>query len=64
MMIKRNKIGLSMELLKNGLPMAFMHAMTSVGCIFVQSCINGYGVAYTSAYAVCNKYLKFLCCRE
>ena len=53
-----------MELLKNGLTMAFMHAMTSVGCIFVQSCINGYGVAYTSAYAVCNKYLKFLCCRE
>lgn len=48
-----------MELLKNGLPMAFMHAMTSVGCIFVQSCINGYGVAYTSAYAVCNKYLNF-----
>ncbi len=50
---------LDMELLKNGLPMAFMHAMTSVGCIFVQSCINGYGVAYTSAYAVCNKYLNF-----
>ncbi len=46
-------------MLKNGLPMAFMHAMTSVGCIFVQSCINGYGVAYTSAYAVCNKYLNF-----
>lgn len=50
---------LVMELLKNGLPMAFMNSITSVGCIFVQSCINGYGVVYTSAYSVCNKYLNF-----
>ena len=50
---------LGMELLKNGLPMAFMNSITSVGCIFVQSCINGYGVIYTSAYSVCNKYLNF-----
>lgn len=47
------------ELLRNGVPMALMNSVTSVGCIFVQSCINGYGVVYTSAYSVCNKYLNF-----
>lgn len=50
---------LAVDLLKNGLPMAFMNTITSVGCIFVQSCINGYGIVYTSAYSVCNKYLNF-----
>ncbi|MDE7246727.1 MAG: MATE family efflux transporter, partial [Lachnospiraceae bacterium] len=50
---------LGIELLRNGLPMALMNSVTSVGCIFVQSCINGYGVIYTSAYSVCNKYLNF-----
>ncbi len=50
---------LIMDLLKNGLPMAFMNSITSVGCIFVQSCINGCGVVYTSAYSACNKYLNF-----
>ena len=49
---------LERELLRNGVPMALMNAVTSVGCIFVQGCINGYGVAYTSAYSVCNKYLN------
>lgn len=48
-----------MDLLKNGLPMAFMNSITSIGCIFVQSCINGYGVVYTSAYSACSKYLNF-----
>lgn len=47
------------ELLRNGVPMTFMNSITSVGCIFVQGCVNGYGVIYTSAYSVCNKYLNF-----
>lgn len=47
------------ELLRNGVPMALMNLLTSVGCIFVQGCINDYGVIYTSAYSVCNKYLNF-----
>lgn len=47
------------ELLRNGVPMALMNSITSVGCIFVQGCINDYGVIYTSAYSVCNKYLNF-----
>ena len=49
---------LEWELLRNGVPMALMNAVTSVGCIFVQGCINGCGIAYTSAYSVCNKYLN------
>lgn len=49
---------LELELLKNGMSMARMNAITSVGCIFVQSRINNYGVMYTSAYSVCNKYLN------
>lgn len=49
---------LSIELLKNGVPMACMNSITSVGCIFVQSCINEYGVIYTSAYSACSKYLN------
>lgn len=47
------------ELLKNGVPMALMNSITSVGCIFVQGCINDYSVVYTSAYSVCSKYLNF-----
>lgn len=41
------------ELLKNGVPMALMNSITSVGCI------NDYSVVYTSAYSVCSKYLNF-----
>ncbi len=46
------------ELLKNGLPMAFMNSITAVGCMVVQYFVNGYGVVYTSAYAACSKYLN------
>lgn len=49
---------LNIELLKNGIPMACMNSITSVGCIFVQSCINEYGVVYTSAYSAYSKYLN------
>lgn len=49
---------LELALLRNGTPMARMNAITSVGCIFVQSFINDYGIVYTSAYSVCNKYLN------
>ncbi len=45
-------------LLSNGLPMAFMNSITAVGCMVVQYFVNGYGVAYTAAYAACSKYLN------
>ncbi len=47
-----------LELLKNGLPMAFMNSITAVGCMVVQSFVNSFGVVYTAAYAACSKYLN------
>lgn len=49
---------LSLDLLKNGIPMACMNSVTAVGCMFVQSYVNALGVVYTSAYSVCNKYVN------
>lgn len=49
---------LSLELLKNGVPMACMNSVTAVGCMIVQSHVNALGVAYTSAYSACNKYVN------
>ena len=46
------------DLLKNGLPMAFMNSITAIGCMVVQYFINGFGVVYTAAYAACSKYLN------
>lgn len=46
------------ELLKNGIPMAAMNSITAVGCMIVQYFINGMGVEFTSAYAVCSRYLN------
>ncbi|MCR5302970.1 MAG: MATE family efflux transporter [Lachnospiraceae bacterium] len=46
------------DLLRNGLPMAFMNSITAVGCMVVQYFVNGYGVVYTAAYAACSKYLN------
>ena len=45
-------------LLKNGIPMACMNSITAVGCMVVQGYVNDCGVAYTSAYSVCSKYLN------
>ena len=45
-------------LLKNGLPIAFMNSITAVGCMIVQSHINGLGAEYAAAYSVCSKYLN------
>ncbi len=47
-----------LELLKNGVPMAFMNSITAVGCMVVQSFVNSFGVVYTAAYAACSKYLN------
>ncbi len=45
------------ELLKNGLPMAFMNSITAIGCMAIQYFVNGLGVAYTSAHSVGSRYL-------
>lgn len=45
-------------LLKNGIPMAVMNSITALGCMVVQSCVNGLGVVYTSAYSACSKFIN------
>ena len=45
-------------LFANGLPNAFMYSITAIGCMVVQFFINGFGVAYTTAYSACSKYLN------
>lgn len=45
-------------LFRNGLPMALMNSLTAVGCMVVQYFVNGLGVAHTSAYSACSKYIN------
>ena len=51
-------LSLDMKLLKNGIPMALMNSITAVGCMVVQYFVNGLGVAYTTAYSACVKFLN------
>ena len=53
----KNERRIYLDLIKNGLPMAFMNSITAIGCMVVQSFINGCGVDYTAAYTACSKYL-------
>lgn len=46
------------DLLKNGIAMAFMNSITAVGSMVVQYFVNGLGLAYTSAYSICMRYLN------
>lgn len=46
------------ELFRNGLPMALMNSITAIGCMVVQYFVNGLGVAYTSAFSPCSRYLN------
>lgn len=54
----RKDTALARELLRNGIPMALMNSITSLGCMVVQYFVNGLGVAYTSAYSACSKYIN------
>ncbi len=54
----KNTWGVYYELLKNGIPMAFMNSITAIGCMAVQYFVNGFGVDYTSAYSACSRYLN------
>ncbi|MBE6863871.1 MAG: MATE family efflux transporter [Ruminococcus flavefaciens] len=46
------------QLMKNGVPMALMNSITAIGCMAVQYYVNGLGVAFTSAYSACSKYIN------
>lgn len=54
----RENLGICLDLLKNGIPMAIMNSITAVGCMTVQYFVNGMGVAYTSAFSACSKYIN------
>ena len=45
-------------LLKNGIPMALMNSITAIGCMVVQYFVNGLGVAFTSSYSACSKFVN------
>lgn len=51
-------VRLSADLLKNGIPMALMNSITAVGCMVIQYFVNGLGVAYTSAYSACSRFIN------
>ncbi len=51
-------IRMYVDLMKNGIAMALMNSITAVGSMVVQYFVNGLGLAYTSAYSICMKYLN------
>lgn len=52
----KNEFKMYTDLLRNGVPMAFMNSLTAIGCMVVQSFVNDFGVSYTAAYSACSKY--------
>ncbi len=54
----RDNIKIYLELLRNGIPMAIMNSITAIGSMTVQYFVNGMGVAYTSAFSACSKYIN------
>ena len=38
--------------------MALMNSITAVGCMVIQYFVNGLGVAYTSAYSACSRFVN------
>ena len=54
----RDNVKVYLELLKNGIPMAIMNSITAIGSMTVQYFVNGMGVAYTSAFSACSRYIN------
>jgi len=46
------------KLIANALPMALMNSITAIGCVVLQYFVNGLGVAYTSAYSACSRFIN------
>lgn len=51
-------VGMYIDLMKNGIAMACMNSITAVGSMVVQYFVNNLGLAYTSAYSICMRYLN------
>ncbi len=54
----RNDASLNLALFRDGIPMALMNSITAVGCMVVQYFVNGLGVAHTTAYSACSKFVN------
>jgi putative MATE family efflux protein len=52
----KNDFALYYELIKNGIPMAFMNSITAIGCMVIQYFVNDFSVDHTAAFSVCTKY--------
>lgn len=53
------------ELLKQGLPPMFRNSMTSVGGVFVQSVVNGFGTEFVAGMTAARRYfsmMEMVCC--
>lgn len=48
------------DIIKIGVPVAFMNSITAIGAIVLQYFVNGLGLAYMSAYAACSKITQFM----
>ena len=51
-------VKMDFELMRNGIAMALMNSITAIGTMVVQYFVNSLGIAYTSAYSICMKYLN------
>ncbi len=51
-------VNMYLNLMKNGIAMALMNSITAIGSMVVQYFVNDLGLAYTSAYSICMKYLN------
>lgn len=49
---------LSWNLIKIGIPVAFMSSITAIGCIIVQAFVNAFGKLYMSAFAAISKIIN------
>lgn len=54
----KRDVRMYVSLMKNGISMALMNSITAVGSMVVQYFVNGLGLAYTSAYSICMRYLN------
>lgn len=51
---------LAMQLLRLGLPVAFMNSITAIGVMLLQSVVNGFGSLYVAGYTAADKLIIFL----
>ena len=48
------------EVIRIGIPVAFMNSVTAIGVLVLQSFVNDLGKAYTTAYTACSRVTQFM----